>query len=225
MSWPRETMTSLLGGQRRQHQHGGGGVVVDDSGRFGAGQFRQNIFDQFIALDAFAGVAVHGERAIALQLAHHGVHHARRENGAAQAGVEDDAGGVDGFAQMGFGGLLEKFFRPGQHRFGGDMLESAAAVVVVEDLLPQPGHGAAQAFGDERLRMLPEPAGGGFAFQQFRDRWKRSKQFLFWVRHVFGARLFWPSTVKRGYPDISRLARHGLHDNRIKCAFAKDKIC
>jgi hypothetical protein len=31
--------------------------------------------------------------------------------------------------------------------------------------------------------MLPQPAGGSFAFQQFGDGWKRSEQFLFLVRH------------------------------------------
>jgi hypothetical protein len=38
--------------------------------------------------------------------------------------------------------------------------------------------------------MLPEPAGGGFAFQQISDGWQRSQQFLFLIRHIYGARLF-----------------------------------
>jgi hypothetical protein len=54
---------------------------------------------------------------------------------------------------------------------------------VFEDLLPQPGQRAAQTFGDERLRMLPEPAGGCVALEQFSDGRKRSKQFLFLIRH------------------------------------------
>ena len=114
MSCPRDTMTSFWRRQRREHEHGGGGVIVDDRGRFRAGQFRQNVFDQFVALGAFAGFAVHGQGAIALQLAQHRIHHARRQDRAAQAGVQDDAGGVDGFAHMRFGGALEQLFRLGK---------------------------------------------------------------------------------------------------------------
>ena len=127
MSCPRETMTSFCAASAASDEHGGGGVVVDDRGRLRAGQFRQNVFHQFIALGAFAGFAVHRQRAITLQLAQHRVHHARRQNGAAQAGVQDDAGGVDGFAHVRFGGVLEKFFRLRQRRLGGDRRRAAAA--------------------------------------------------------------------------------------------------
>ena len=94
--------------------------------------------------------------------------------------MQDDAGGVDGFAHVRFGGVLEKFFRLRQNRFGAD------ALCAIQNLLTQSGQRAAQTFGDERLRMLPEPAGGSFAFQQFSDCWKRSEQFLFCIRHKFG---------------------------------------
>jgi hypothetical protein len=65
----------------------------------------------------------------------------------------------------------------------------------LEDLAPEFGERAAQAIGDQRLRLLPEPAGGGFAFEQIRDGWQRSKQILFLMRHVIDARLHWPVTI------------------------------
>ena len=109
----------LRRGQRGQHQHGGGGVIIDDSGRFRAGQFRQNVFDQFVTLGAFAGIAIDCQRATALQLAQDGIDHAGGQNGPAQTGVQDDAGGVDGFADMRFGGLEEKFSGLVQQGVGG----------------------------------------------------------------------------------------------------------
>jgi hypothetical protein len=42
-------------------------------------------------------------------------------------------------------------------------------------LLPPSGQRAAEAFGDERMGMLPEPAGDGLAFQHFGNGWKRSE--------------------------------------------------
>ena len=64
-------------------------------------------------------------------------------------------------------------WRTCQHCFGGDGRRATWDGVAVEDLPAPFVQSAAQTFGDERLRMLAEPGGGGFAFQQFRDGWKR----------------------------------------------------
>jgi len=61
--------------------------------------------------------------------------------------------------------------------------DACATIFAVENSLPQLRQRAAQTFGDERLRLLPEPSRDGFALQQFGDGWKRLKQFLFSVGH------------------------------------------
>ena len=69
---------------------------------------------------------------------------------------------------------------------GGDGHAIAGGGGGVEDFPADSGQSAAEAFGDERLRMQAEPKGGGIAFQQIGDCWKRAKQILFLIRHVIG---------------------------------------
>jgi hypothetical protein len=54
--------------------------------------------------------------------------------------------------------------------------DACATGFAVEDVLPKFRQRAAQTFTDERLRMLPEPAGGGFTLQQVGDRGEFAKQ-------------------------------------------------
>jgi hypothetical protein len=143
-------------------------------------------------------------RFITFQFAEHRIHDTCRQNRAAQTRVQNNAGGVDGFAHMRFGGVLEKIFRLSQQRFGADALRA------IQNLLAQTGQRAAETFGDERLRMLPQPAGDGFAFQQFSDCWKRSEQFLFLIRHKFGSATMLVSLRRDGSKMTFRFAEVNL---------------
>ena len=54
--------------------------------------------------------------------------------------------------------------------------DACATRFAVEYLLPQFRQRAAQTFGDERLRILPEPDGNGFTLQQIGDGGEFAKQ-------------------------------------------------
>jgi hypothetical protein len=101
--------------------------------------------------------------------------------------VEDDAGGIDGLAHARLDGLTKQFARLTQydaveflHERAGIFVEQASSLflydvrdrleacpTVIKDLLSQPGEGAAQTLGHQGQGLLPEPAGDGFALQQF----------------------------------------------------------
>ncbi|MPN61860.1 hypothetical protein SDC9_209605 [bioreactor metagenome] len=91
--------------------------------------------------------------------------------------MQNNARRVDSFTNMRFGGQPEKDLRLGQQGFRAD------ALCAIKDLLAQSAKGTAQALSYQRLRMLLEPAGDDFRFQQFSDCWKLSEQFLFLIRH------------------------------------------
>ena len=82
-------------GESIQPKENRGGIIVDDGSRFRAGQLDEQSLNHFFTLAAFAG------RQIILQIdriaghRRHGIDRRLGQQGAAQVGVEDRAGGVD----------------------------------------------------------------------------------------------------------------------------------
>lgn len=81
------------GAQRAEHQGGGGGVVVDNEGASGAGQLAQQGGDTELALVAFAGDGIEFDDAVAGG-GDDRLDRGWRQRGAAEAGMQHDAGGV-----------------------------------------------------------------------------------------------------------------------------------
>ena len=115
--------------ERGQDQQRGAGIVVDDCGGFRAGEFGEQGFDQFVPLDTFAGIAVHGQVHVTLQAGNHRVHDATGKDRAPQTGVQNDAGGVDGLAHARLDGLTKQFARLTQYDAVEFLHESAGIFV------------------------------------------------------------------------------------------------
>src|SRR5207244_3992349 len=85
----------FAGGQCPQHDDGGGGAVVDRRRRLGAGGAADPLTDGDLAGGAFAGGEVEFEVEVAAGGVVGGAGGGLGGRGAAEVGVQDDAGGVD----------------------------------------------------------------------------------------------------------------------------------
>ncbi len=169
----------LLRRQGRQHQHRRARVVVHHRCGFRPGQLRKDGLHQLVPFDALAGLPADCQRAVALELRLDRVHDAPREDGPAQPGVQDNAGGVDGAAQARAARLRQQLARPGQQGGGADLLRPAAVPLIGQRLPPRGGGRAPQALGHQPQRMRLEPHRDRLALQQLRHRRDALEQFLF----------------------------------------------
>ena len=80
--------------ERGKDEKRGGGIVVDDHGRLGAGEPPEELFDGRVALAAEPGLHVDLQVAAPVE-AGQGAGGARGQDSAAEAGMENDPGGID----------------------------------------------------------------------------------------------------------------------------------
>ena len=91
----------LAAGERVEDENGRGGVVIGYGRGLGAGELAEEPLDVAVAGNALARFEVEGERRVAEGDGGQGVAGRGGEDGAAEAGVHDDAGGVDGRGERG----------------------------------------------------------------------------------------------------------------------------
>ena len=109
-----------------------GGVVVDDEGGFCAGEGAEEPVGVMVAGAAGSGGEVEFEVGVAGGDFGHGLDGGVAEGGAAEVGVDDDAGGVDDGAERAFGGGAEEA-GGGAGDFGGAGGFGVAGCAVAED--------------------------------------------------------------------------------------------
>ena len=83
------------GGEGGEAEEQGGGVVVDDQGSFSAGNLPEQGLEVRLAGAAPSGGQVDFQVGVALRGGAGGVHCGPAQGGAAQVGMDDDAGGID----------------------------------------------------------------------------------------------------------------------------------
>lgn len=138
-------------GEGGEDEQDGGGVVVDDEGGFGAGEAFEQVFGMAVA----GATGAFGEVVFQVGVAERGVHGLdgrAAKGGAAQVGVEDDAGGVDDGLEGGGRPGVEEVGRADDQRFeirgfAAEGLEAGASFI--ERGAEGVGGEGASEFGDE----------------------------------------------------------------------------
>ncbi len=137
-----------------------GGVVVDHGRRLGAGQLAEQLLDDAVAAAAPAGLQVDLQAAVAgggLGDAAEGV---CGQGGAAEVGVQDDAGGVDHRAEAG-GELAVEALADGGHG-ELDQLRPVRGGAPLQQVFAQPGEGVPhQAGQDAAVAAVLQPGDPG----------------------------------------------------------------
>jgi hypothetical protein len=137
------------GGQGEQHRRG---VVVDDQCVFGTGQSAEHVVHMLLPRSTLAGSEIELEIAVVGSGHDDRFERLGRQDGAAEVGVHDDAGGVDHAAQRGCDGGHEQRLDPRrQHRrreVAGSLLG-----LLLEDLAAKPVEHGANGINDERARI------------------------------------------------------------------------
>ena len=172
----------LLRRQRCEHQHRGGRIIVDDCSRFRAGKLREDILDEFVTLDPLAALAIDGERRVTFQFSQHRIDDTAGENRPSQARMQDDAGRIDRRSQVRARRLREQRRGAGEHGLGRNVLRSAVASGIREQLFAHTGGRTAQAVCHEREWMRLQPPNHLRVFSELRYRRDAFQQILFGFR-------------------------------------------
>src|ERR1700722_2719142 len=131
-------------GEDKQH---GGGAIVDDDGGFGAGEALEKLTGMNVAFAARAGFEIVFEIGILRCGAAKFLDGGFGERGAAEIGVEDDAGGVD----------------DGLERLGKDLFDGVGDFVLESDGIERKDDRAAVlGFGGQAGAQIGQSGAGGF---------------------------------------------------------------
>jgi len=118
-----------IAGEGGEGEDEGGGVVVDDGGGFGAGEGAEEIADEMGAATAFAGFEIEFDGGVASGDFGQGGDGGFCEGRSSEAGVDDDAGGVDDGREDGAVYFVKKGGDGGEEVVGGIIEERAVCAI------------------------------------------------------------------------------------------------